>query len=81
MSHFGLMVKGRREQMQIYSVNFTGHYPVGACAIVVAPNKQRAKELLSEELSKQGLSLDESDEWTLIGQFNESVHIPLNGDY
>ena len=34
---------------------FKGHYPVGVSAIVAAPTRKRAAELLNAELAKAGL--------------------------
>lgn len=39
-----------------YNKTFTGHYPVGTSAIVIADDSMIAAKLLSDELSKQGLS-------------------------
>lgn len=39
-----------------YNKSFTGHYPVGTSAVVVAPNNVVAAEMLEEELKNHGLS-------------------------
>lgn len=42
--------------MNVYTNNsFTGHWPVGTAAVVVAPNNVVAAELLEEELKNRGL--------------------------
>ena len=38
-----------------YNNSFIGHWPVGAAAVVVAPNNWMAAEMLEEELKNQGL--------------------------
>ena len=41
--------------MNTYTVSFTGHYPVGACAVVVAKDRGHAKRLLNQLLQQKGL--------------------------
>lgn len=42
--------------MRVYTcTDFTGHYPVGTAAVVIAPNRKRAVELLEKELKNIGL--------------------------
>ena len=53
--------------MKLFTANqIIGHYPVGACAIALAYNKEDAKILLEEELTIAGISqvvpLDEIEE-------------------
>jgi len=41
-----------------YSNDFSGHYPVGASAIVGAESEQQAVQLLTEALAQQGLEFN-----------------------
>lgn len=42
--------------MNVYVNNgFTGHWPVGTAAVVVAEDKQQAAQLLEAELTRAGL--------------------------
>lgn len=42
--------------MNVYThTKFSGHYPIGTAAVVVAENKRQAAKLLSTELAKRGL--------------------------
>lgn len=41
-----------------YSDDFTGHWPVGTAAVVVANDETEAAMLLEQRLSEHGLSFD-----------------------
>lgn len=47
--------------MKIYSCTFNGHWPVGAAAIIVAPDKDAAKALMKAALKEQGLDVKNPD--------------------
>ena len=69
--------------MKIYTCNnFTGHWPVGTAAVVVAANPIEASILLNKELVKGRLDGDATpdDMWELSAD-TEKVRILCNGDY
>lgn len=61
--------------------DFTGHWPVGTAAVVIAPTMEDAGKLLRKELENHGL--DPNDEFTLTEISNhEPKAIILNdGNY
>lgn len=68
--------------MKIYSCTFNGHWPVGAAAIIVAPDKDAAKALMKAALKEQGLDVKNPDlELVEVDKKTMAVHILLNGDY
>ena len=67
--------------MRVFACEFTGHYPVGACAVVVAEDLDTAKGMLLAELAKEGLSLRDSDKWQEIDTTAARAVMILNGDY
>jgi hypothetical protein len=64
--------------MRVYFSNdFSGHYPVGASAIVGAESEQQAVQLLTEALAQQGLKFNGT-----LTEFTEpGVVVLQNGDY
>lgn len=40
------------------SADFTGHWPVGSAAVVIAESAEQARALLTEELRQHGLKFD-----------------------
>lgn len=45
--------------MRVFTCNdFTGHWPVGTAAVVVAEDKEAAKKLLTAKLKAAGLKFD-----------------------
>lgn len=60
-----------------YSNDFSGHYPVGASAIVRAESAEEAKALLSQALEQQGLKFN----GTLTEFRGKGVVILQDGDY
>lgn len=66
-----------------YCKNFQGHYPVGTCAIIVAPDRLSAEKLLEEELYKSKLS--QRSDWTPVivevPLTTPHCNILLDGDY
>jgi hypothetical protein len=60
-----------------YSNDFSGHYPVGASAVVRAENAEEAQRLLSEALEQDGLKFN----GTLTEFKGKGVVVLQNGDY
>ncbi len=60
-----------------YSNDFSGHYPVGASAIVRAENAEEAQRLISEALEQAGLKFN----GTLTEFRGKGVVILQDGDY
>lgn len=76
--------------MNIYSIHFCGHYPVGAVAVVIAKTPEEALEVFQKKLAEEEpLLVDHnigklSPEPTLIWSELQSVpacSILLNGNY
>lgn len=70
--------------MKIYTcTDFTGKWPVGVSAIIVAPGLVTAMRFLLEELAYAGMPQDNNYSPTLveIDQYRPSVTILQNGDY
>lgn len=69
--------------MPIYTCrDFTGHYPVGAAAVVEAHDENEAAVLLNMELRKQGLKGDAESANMIAFPFpKEPVRVLVNGDY
>lgn len=65
-----------------YNSVFTGHYPVGTCAIVVAEDRKTASEILNQNLVSLGLKGD-AQEIDMIKVDQETAHaiVVLDGDY
>lgn len=74
-------------QMFVYvTTEFTGHYPVGTAAVVIAPNTVIAAWLLNEELIKEGLkptAKPENMEYliTALEYSMPRARILVNGNY
>ncbi len=45
----------KANRLKLFSATFMGHYPVGACAVIFAENKQHALNLLIEDLTEREL--------------------------
>lgn len=71
------------DRVNIYiNRTFTGHYPVGTSAVVVAPNNVVAAEMLEEELKNHGLSQKiDPKEMERLSTYRLSVVILNNGNY
>lgn len=69
----------------IYTVKITGHYPVGACAVIVAPSRNKAKLLLADRLMAEGLLEKNSelthDDFVPVNTNEPGVKFFMNGDY
>lgn len=74
--------------MKIYYVKHAGHYPVGACSVIVAENESQARELLTAALEDEGLETEwktrfGTEPYTLV-EVDTTIPqaiIVLNGDY
>ena len=67
--------------MRFFYCLFTGHYPVGACAVVVAHDEQDARRLLGDELEKEHLTLKADNQIIEIDVTDRRAVVLLNGDY
>lgn len=73
--------------MKLWSIYFTGHYPVGAVAVVIAETAHEAiLKFLSElRLKEPYLSKDISNDYETLKdrckQITQPVTILLNGEY
>jgi len=69
--------------MNVYFNNcFTGHYPVGTAAVVVAENPEEAAEALNRSLVDMGLEETAvPGEMVLLSTTFESVTILNDGNY
>lgn len=68
--------------MNTYTVKFNGYYPVGACAVISAPTKDRAKIIFEDELQSIGLPQDiPIADYELVDTSVERVTIVLDGEY
>ena len=65
--------------MKIYKHEGNGHY-VGSYIVVVAPNIERATELICHRLIQEGLP-DEELNITEFKTNKEAVILSVNGDY
>ncbi len=64
-----------------YCTSFTGHYPVGVCALVVAKDVFEARTLLTTELQRCGLVLELTDEIQEVDTSLCGVNILSDGMY
>lgn len=62
--------------MKLYTVGFTGIYPVGSCLILLTPNMEAAKQLASETITH-------TSEFTVteVDTTEAGVVMYLDGDY
>lgn len=63
-----------------YSTDFTGHYPVGSAAIVIAENIEEASLLIDRKLNEQDLKFD-GNLTEILFEDNPQAIILCNGDY
>ncbi len=74
----------RMNAMKTYAIHFNGHWPVGACAVVVATDEQSAKIALMAELQKSGLDKKNVMDDLGVTELDTSkpgVTILLDGEY
>lgn len=68
--------------MKVFTcTNFEGHYPVGVAAIIVAPTRKRAMQLLEEALENDGLHLDGDETLEEVPLKKSFCELLNNGDY
>jgi len=72
-----------KASMGVYVCNqFTGHYPVGTAAVVVAESQQHAAELLNEQCKREGLPGDaNANGMALVMQDKPQTVILCDGNY
>lgn len=70
-------------KLGVYVCNqFTGHYPTGVAAVVVAESQEHAAQLLNEQLRLEGLSGDaNSNMMALVMQESPQAVILCDGNY
>jgi len=61
--------------------DFTGYWPVGSAAVVVAKSKAEAATLLKEKLDQLGLEQEEPPTITVLDQSIGHARILCDGDY
>ena len=68
---------------KLFSFEFEGHWPVGACGIVKATNKTEARQLAESWIFEtEGLDRDLEDEnFSEVKLQHGQCKILLNGDY
>lgn len=67
--------------MKVWTVKFTGHYPVGACAVVVAPTLAQAIEILTADLAYRGLKQDHILDFVPLDLTVTQSTVILDGEY
>lgn len=68
--------------MKTFSCKFEGHWPIGACAVIVAVDEQQAELDMRDALEREGLDRDQ--DFMVFQEIDTSdaqVRILLNGDY
>lgn len=62
--------------------SFTGHYPTGTAAVVVAPSRSRASEILKARLAKIGLPQEvDAKDMREVNLSGEQCEILYDGNY
>lgn len=71
------------KKLGVYVCNqFTGHYPVGTAAVVVAESQEHAATLLNDQLVIQGLKGDaNANMMALVMQTSPQAVILCDGNY
>lgn len=70
-----------------YTTSFSGHYPVGAAAVVVAPTEEVAYDMFVALLKEDGLWTQDNQLHFTLGSITEvdvtvpSSHMLVNGNY
>lgn len=71
--------------MNVYTCYFSGHFPVGAVATIIAKDIYEALDLMKDSLKKEGLlddNLDLSvDDFEEVDTTTPQAIILLDGDY
>lgn len=66
--------------LKLYSCHFTGHWPVGAVAVVLASGPGDARKRMRDALTAEGLDSTQMLEFKEIDMRTAGAHILLNGD-
>jgi hypothetical protein len=65
-----------------YTTDFTGRWPVGTCAIIVADDEDSARSLLAAELERIGLRQDATNLLLeLLDTSTAKARVLLDGNY
>jgi hypothetical protein len=69
--------------MNVYTCKgFTGHYPVGTAAVVIAANRMRAVQALETALATHGLAQTiNPDDLVLLDLTHQQVIVLNDGNY
>lgn len=67
--------------MNVYTVEFEGHYPVGAVALVVAEDREMALIWVNKKLKSLGFEEVELEKIKQQDTTTRRVDILLDGDY
>jgi len=68
--------------VKLFSIRFTGHWPVRAVGVVLAESRDDAIQNMKVALATRGLSTElDDDDITEIDMTRPGVHILLDGDY
>lgn len=67
--------------LKLYSCTFTGHWPVGACAVVLATGQGDARKRMRDALAAEGLDTTQMLEMKEIDTRTAGAHVLLNGEY
>ena len=67
--------------MKVWYCNFSGHWTVGAAAVVVADSASQAAELLTEELAKELLGPVKAEAFMELNTAAPLAVVLCNGDY
>jgi hypothetical protein len=81
---FSNVLLAMKHHLRVYScTGFTGHYPVGTSALVLASNKENAAEILNQDLRSMGLPGDAraEDMMPFPDGNDRSVRILNDGNY
>jgi len=70
-----------KEHNKVYGVYFQGYYPIGAVAVVFAPNPGAAISLLEPVLKENNLEQGKELEVRELDPKHSLVHILLDGNY
>lgn len=68
--------------MRIFThTNFTGHYPVGTAAVVIAETRQDAKTYLDDQLVNAGLEPCDAEGFIELPYVEGQASILCDGNY
>lgn len=68
--------------LKVYTCNsFSGHWPVGSAAVVIAESDEEAAKMLEERLSEIGLKQDIDESQMIQASTEKQVIILCDGDH